>query len=57
MNHLELSIAKSLTRMFGCVWAIWFSVDLEEAVIILAVYFGLAEILGVLEEIFDKRKE
>ncbi len=48
--HLYISYLKSCFRIFGCVFTIMFNNFL-----MLAVFFGLAEILGILEEIKDDR--
>jgi len=48
--HLYLSYLKSLIRISGCLLSLIFK---EWS--ILAISFGIAEILGVLEEIKDER--
>ena len=58
MNHFRLSILKSVIRMLGSISAIvaaFFNIKL--AVIYLASWYLVAEILGILEEVFDRRKE
>lgn len=49
-GHLYVSIAKSTIRLCGCGLTL-----LVPNVLILAVTFGIAEILGILEEILDER--
>lgn len=48
--HLYTSYAKSILRIAGCIVAL-----LTRSVFIPAMYFLIAEILGVLEEIKDER--
>lgn len=48
--HLYVSIIKSVIRIAGCVFALFFS-----NVIILAGFFLLAELLGIGEELGDER--
>jgi len=49
-GHLYISLVKSTIRVWGCVWGI-IANSLEIALYGLA----LAELLGVLEELVDKR--
>ena len=59
MNHFKISLIKSALRLLGsagtCISMIFYNYWL--AIVILAVSYGFAEMLGVLEELFDKRKE
>lgn len=48
--HLYISVIKSVIRLAGCALAIF-----TGAWIHLAWTFGIAEVLGVLEELGDKR--
>jgi len=48
--HLVVSNIKSVVRILGCIIAI-----LTKSITILAVYFFAAELLGILEELGDKR--
>ena len=59
MNHFEISIVKSAIRILGAIIClILLSVDfIGWGVGALAGSFILAEFLGILEEVFDKRKE
>ena len=50
IGHLLVSIAKSLLRMGACAWCIY-----AGAVIPLAIGFLAAEVLGIVEELVDKR--
>ena len=55
--HFIISIVKSTFRFTGSVAAVIFAfINIPIALIILACNLGVAEILGVLEEIFDSRK-
>ena len=55
--HFIISIVKSVFRFVGSASAVIFAfINIPIALIILACNFGVAEILGVLEEIFDSRK-
>ena len=49
-GHLLVSIAKSLLRMGACAWCIY-----TGAVIPIAIGFLAAEVLGIVEELVDKR--
>lgn len=66
MNHMSISIVKSIIRIIACVLAILSEFNIVScamgstelnSVVVLAGGFGIAEVLGILEEIFDKRKE
>lgn len=48
--HLYVSIFKSFIRMFGCVLAL-----VLNSWAVIAVFFLVAEMLGVLEELKDER--
>jgi hypothetical protein len=48
--HLYISIIKSILRISGCILAMFFS-----NLTIMAFSFVVAEVGGVLEELFDKR--
>lgn len=66
MNHMNISIVKSLIRIitsvlailseFGIVSCAMGNIELN-SIVVLAGGFGIAEVLGILEEVFDKRKE
>ena len=49
-GHLAVSLVKSLLRIFSCVWCIY-----SGTVMPLAIGFLAAEVLGILEELLDKR--
>lgn len=51
--HLISSILKSILRIAGCIYVILNPTF--NGVKVLAVLFALAEILGILEELGDKR--
>ena len=58
MNHFSISMIKSCLRIFSSILAfglLW--VNIFASIMVLAAGYGIAEILGILEEIFDKRKE
>jgi len=59
MNHLKISFAKSILRILGCIISCAFAAGqlYMISLIILTATFGVAEILGIAEEVFDKRKE
>ena len=58
MNHFNISIFKSLLRILGSTATIILTfININIAVFVFAVSYGTAEILGILEEVFDKRKE
>jgi hypothetical protein len=46
-THFRISLAKSALRIIGCVLGIVFN-----SLIVLAVFFLIAETLGIAEEIF-----
>lgn len=55
--HFKISLVKSLLRITGCVLSIVIApINLAAALFTFVCSFGIAEILGVLEEIFDSRK-
>lgn len=51
--HLISSILKSILRIAGCIYV--FLNPTSNGIKVLAVLFALAEILGILEELGDKR--
>lgn len=54
--HFFISLAKSILRIVGCcIAAATVGSDLKVAVSVIAASFALAEGLGIVEEIFDKR--
>ena len=59
MNHFKISIFKSLIRIIGCIIGIILTVfnNIDSGAIVTFSCLGVAEILGILEELFDKRKE
>ena len=58
MNHFNISIIKSILRIIGSIVTIILSmVDVKFAIISLGAFYVMAELLGILEEVFDKRKE
>lgn len=50
LGHFLVSLGKSILRIGACVWA-----AVSKDVVVLAVGFGIAELLGILEEVVDKR--
>lgn len=50
-GHFLISVAKSALRILACLLTIF-----QKDVMYLAVGFGIAEVLGILEEVVDKRK-
>ena len=58
INHFNISIIKSILRIVGSIVTIILSmVDVKFAIISLDAFYVMAELLGILEEVFDKRKE
>ena len=58
INHFNISIIKSILRIVGSIVTIILSmVDVKFAIISLGAFYVMAELLGILEEVFDKRKE
>ena len=58
INHFNISIIKSILRIIGSIVTIILSmVDVKFAIISLGAFYVMAELLGILEEVFDKRKE
>lgn len=55
MNHFSISVFKSIIRIIACI--ILFLATKEHSVGVFSLLFLVAELLGVLEELFDKRKE
>jgi hypothetical protein len=52
MTHQSVSYAKSGIRILGAILAV-----VMQSITVGFVLFGIAELLGVLEEVVDKRKE
>lgn len=48
--HLIISDIKSVVRIAGCIGAI-----VTKSIVVLSVFLLIAEILGILEEVGDKR--
>lgn len=59
MNHFNISLIKSILRIVGCIGGVICAATnlLTIGLLFVSVLFGAAEVLGILEEIFDKRKE
>ena len=58
MNHFKLSLFKSILRIITCIAAFILAFfNIIAAVCMLAGGLATAEFIGILEEIFDKRKE
>lgn len=66
MNHMNISIVKSIIRITASILAILSEFEIVHcalnnvslnSLVVLAGGYGIAEILGILEEVFDKRKE
>lgn len=66
MNHFKLSILKSIFRISGSIAAVivfivgfilWNADITAVSALVIAISYGVAEVLGILEEKFDKRKE
>jgi len=49
-GHAYVSFAKSAIRLLGCVICV-----ITKSLVVLAVAFGIAEVLGVVEELVDRR--
>lgn len=52
MNHKTVSLSKSALRIFGSLHAYK-----ERSLLLFIIYFIASEILGVVEEVADKRPE
>ena len=52
MNHMNVSFVKSTIRMLGCILGI-----LLQSITVLGFLLLLAEVLGIIEEVVDKREE
>ena len=50
LGHFLVSLGKSILRIGACVWT-----AITADVVILAIGFVLAEVLGIVEELVDKR--
>ena len=58
INHFNISIIKSILRIVGSIVTVVLSmVEVKFAIISLGAFYVMAELLGILEEVFDKRKE
>lgn len=58
LNHKHISYLKSFIRIIACILAIVLSVFYPVlSIIVFSSLFLIAELFGILEEIFDKRKE
>lgn len=66
MNHMNISLLKSVLRIAACIILCLTSLGVAECkfngnpisdLFVFGLLFGLAEVLGILEELFDKRKE
>ncbi len=58
MNHFSISIFKSIIRLIGSIAAFALAfINVAAAISVFAGTYTLAEVLGILEEVFDKRKE
>lgn len=55
-KHLQVSVIKSIVRIVGCVLAIIFANTPVVGIILIALFFIIAELLGVVEELVDTRK-
>ena len=51
IGHLTISVLKSSIRILACIWCIQYGGVAE-----LAIGFLAAEVLGIVEEMVDKRK-
>ena len=52
MNHMNVSFVKSAVRILACILGIAF-----QSITLLSFFLLFAEILGIIEEIVDKREE
>ena len=66
MNHFKVSLLKSIIRILSCLilivlFVIWNYTQENNLIYTAAITFGsgfcIAEFLGIMEEVFDKRKE
>lgn len=59
MNHFNISLIKSILRIVGCIGGVIYAATnlFTIGLLFISILFGTAEVLGILEEIFDKRKE
>ena len=51
LGHFLISLGKSVLRIGSCIWVL-----ISPSLMVLAIGFGVAEILGIVEELVDKRK-
>lgn len=58
-NHFQISILKSILRILTCIICVALGIVnmIVPSLCVLCGGFALAEFLGILEEIYDKRKE
>lgn len=54
-GHLFCSIFKSMFRIIGCLGALSSYLEPDAAVLWIGFTFLLAEVLGIIEEVMDKR--
>jgi hypothetical protein len=52
MNHFNISLVKSIIRIISSFWAM-----ASLSVFVLAAGYAIAEVLGIMEEVYDKREE
>lgn len=60
LNHMTVSICKSIIRLVACTSLVvraYFNLSVYSALIMFGILFGVAELLGIVEEVVDKRKE
>lgn len=59
MNHFNISIIKSILRILACILAFMLTLlsYAKASILVLSLCLLIAELLGILEEVFDKRKE
>ena len=59
MNHFKMSVLKSILRIGSCLTAAGLALAniVIPALVVAGVGLAVAEVLGILEEVFDKRKE
>lgn len=59
MNHFKMSLLKSILRIGSCLTAAILALIniIVPALVVMGIGLAAAEILGILEEVFDKRKE
>ena len=59
MNHFKMSLLKSILRIGSCLTAAILALIniIVPALVVMGIGLATAEVLGILEEVFDKRKE